>query len=73
MIVVLFAFDLYDNDSSGIIDADEVDKMLKEIYGKNFAKNIHAQRYDMTPLLLNFTKTHNLRSLCLESVKKLER
>lgn len=42
--VVLFAFDLYDNDSSGIIDADEVDKMLKEIYGKNFAKNIHAQR-----------------------------
>mmetsp|Transcript_8863 Transcript_8863/g.13282 ORF Transcript_8863/g.13282 Transcript_8863/m.13282 type:complete len:447 (+) Transcript_8863:128-1468(+) len=42
--LILFAFDLYDGDSSGIIDASEVDVMLKEIYGDNYAKNVHAHR-----------------------------
>lgn len=42
----IFAFDLYDNDSSGVIDSTEVDQMLKEIYGAKFYKNVHAQRWD---------------------------
>ena len=29
-----FAFDLYDEDNSGLIDADELLLMLKELYGK---------------------------------------
>lgn len=42
----LFAFDLYDRDSSGIITADEVIHMLKDMYGDNYAKNVHAQNLE---------------------------
>jgi len=42
--LALFAFDLYDRDSSGVIDSTEVDMMLRDIYGKRFKKNKHAQR-----------------------------
>jgi Ca2+-binding EF-hand superfamily protein len=41
----LFAFDLYDKDSSGIIDSNEVKLMLKEIYGSNYTQNVHATRF----------------------------
>lgn len=41
----MFAFDLYDRDSSGELSASEVTKMLQDIYGKNEAKNnFHAKR-----------------------------
>lgn len=42
--LALFAFDLYDKDSSGIIDGNEVQLMLKEIYGVNYSQNVHATR-----------------------------
>jgi hypothetical protein len=35
----MFAFDLYDRDSSGEIDMDELNGMLKELYGKRYAAN----------------------------------
>jgi hypothetical protein len=41
----LFAFDLYDKDSSGVIDSNEVKLMLKEIYGANYTQNVHATRF----------------------------
>ncbi|KAJ1459389.1 hypothetical protein M885DRAFT_58880 [Pelagophyceae sp. CCMP2097] len=37
--LVLFAFDLYDRDSSGEIDVEELNAMLKELYGKRYASN----------------------------------
>ena len=39
-----FAFDLYDRDNSGQIDAEEVDLMLRDIYGSRYKKNLHATR-----------------------------
>jgi Ca2+-binding EF-hand superfamily protein len=35
----MFAFDLYDNDSSGELSASEVARMLQDIYGKKEVKN----------------------------------
>jgi Ca2+-binding EF-hand superfamily protein len=35
----MFAFDLYDKDSSGELSAPEVVRMLQDIYGKKEAKN----------------------------------
>ena len=42
--LMLFAFDLYDSDSSGNIDKDEMKMMLKEVYGDGFENNDFAQR-----------------------------
>jgi Ca2+-binding EF-hand superfamily protein len=42
--LVIFAFDLYDSDGSGIIDGMELDCMLKEVYGNNWSKNAYATR-----------------------------
>jgi len=42
--LLLFAFDLYDNDSSGFIDKDELGTMLRDIYGQNYSKNALAQK-----------------------------
>jgi len=42
--LLLFAFDLYDGDSSGKIDVSEVGGILKEIYGSQFMYNPNAQR-----------------------------
>jgi hypothetical protein len=42
--LVLFAFDLYDADSSGAIEPDEVSRMLKDVYGKNFGKSKLAKK-----------------------------
>jgi len=41
--LILFAFDLYDNDSSGSIDVDEIELMLKEVYGKSVKTNSQAK------------------------------
>ena len=37
--LIMFAFDLYDRDSSGAIDFEEFNTMLKELYGRRYAKN----------------------------------
>jgi Ca2+-binding EF-hand superfamily protein len=41
---VLFAFDIYDRDSSGVIESNEVATMLEELYGKNYNKNKKASK-----------------------------
>ena len=38
-----FAFELYDQDGSGLIDALELKQMLKELYGKKVQLNNKAQ------------------------------
>lgn len=43
--LVIFAFDLYDTDGSGVIDAQELDNMLKEVYGRFWNTNAYATRY----------------------------
>jgi Ca2+-binding EF-hand superfamily protein len=40
----LFAFDLYDSDSSGMLSICEVDGMLRDIYGKGAKTNHHAKQ-----------------------------
>lgn len=40
---MLFAFDLYDRDTSGFIDRAELICMLKDIYGLNFSTSPHAR------------------------------
>lgn len=42
--LTLFAFDLYDTDGSGEIELDEVERMLKEVYGKAFKTSKVAQQ-----------------------------
>jgi serine/threonine-protein phosphatase 2B regulatory subunit len=39
----IFAFDLYDRDSSGQLSGAEVDGMLRDVYGNNFSKNQFAR------------------------------
>lgn len=41
--LIMFAFDLYDNDNSGEIDIGEVELLLKEVYGKEFQTSSQAQ------------------------------
>lgn len=41
--LVMFAFDLYDNDNSGEIDMVEVELLLKEVYGREFQGSTQAQ------------------------------
>lgn len=41
--LIMFAFDLYDNDNSGEIDLAEVELLLKEVYGREFQSNTQAQ------------------------------
>lgn len=38
----LFAFDIYDKDCSGVIEAGEIDIMLSDLYGKAYHNNTHA-------------------------------
>ena len=42
--LTIFAFDLYDTDGSGEIELDEVERMLKEVYGKAFKTSRVAQQ-----------------------------
>jgi hypothetical protein len=44
LFVDLFAFDLYDADSSGVLSPKEIDGMLKDIYGKASKTNFHAKQ-----------------------------
>ena len=44
LFVVLFAFDLYEKDASGIIDKEEVRLMLKEVYGSGYENSAYAKR-----------------------------
>lgn len=41
--LVLFAFDLYDTDSTGELSPDEIDQMISDLYGKNARTNIQAK------------------------------
>ena len=41
--LIMFAFDLYDNDNSGEIDIGEVELLLKEVYGREFQTSSQAQ------------------------------
>lgn len=40
----MFAFDLYDNDSSGELSPKEIQRMLKDIYGAEVKTNFHAKK-----------------------------
>lgn len=42
--LVMFAFDLYDKDGSGVIEGKELTIMLKEVYGKKWESNVYALR-----------------------------
>ncbi len=42
--LVLFAFDLYDSDASGFIDGGELEKMVKDIWGRGYDTNIYSMK-----------------------------
>ena len=42
--LTLFAFDLYDDDGSGELELGEIEKMLKEVYGKSYKTSDSAKR-----------------------------
>jgi Ca2+-binding EF-hand superfamily protein len=42
--LILFAFDLYDQDKSGYVDVKEAKHMVKDVYGEKFEQNVHAKR-----------------------------
>jgi serine/threonine-protein phosphatase 2B regulatory subunit len=43
LILMFFAFDLYDADDSGLIDANEMNQILQDIYGSNLATSSSAK------------------------------
>lgn len=43
--LVTFAFDMYDRDGSGVIDQEEVRKILMDVYGEHFLTNPYAKSY----------------------------
>jgi Ca2+-binding EF-hand superfamily protein len=40
----IFTFDLYDKDRSGVLSPPEVEQMVIDLYGKNYANNAKAKR-----------------------------
>jgi Ca2+-binding EF-hand superfamily protein len=40
--LLLFAFDIYDRDTSGELTVDEIVQMLRDVYGSSFQSNAHA-------------------------------
>lgn len=42
--LIMFAFDLYDADSSGIVEMDEMELLLRDVYGSAFEKSRLAQQ-----------------------------
>mmetsp|Transcript_1741 Transcript_1741/g.2724 ORF Transcript_1741/g.2724 Transcript_1741/m.2724 type:complete len:509 (-) Transcript_1741:189-1715(-) len=42
--LIVFAFDLYDQDKSGYIDVPEAQHLIKDVYGEKFHMNTHAKR-----------------------------
>ena len=63
--LVMFAFDLYDRDSSGAIDFDEFNAMLKELYGKRYAKNSTA--VNLLRHINQLTKKHDTDEVDVEA------
>jgi len=63
--LVMFAFDLYDRDSSGAIDFDECNAMLKELYGKRYAKNSTA--VNLLRHINQLTKKHDTDEVDVEA------
>jgi Ca2+-binding EF-hand superfamily protein len=45
--LVVFAFDLYDQDKSGYVDIGEAQHLIKDVYGEKFNQNTHARRYSL--------------------------
>lgn len=43
--MILFAFDIYDQDKSGYIDLKEAQSLVKDVYGQKYELNVHAKRY----------------------------
>lgn len=40
----MFAFDLYDRDSSGVLEEDDLNKMMRDIYGKHADGSHYARQ-----------------------------
>ena len=43
VIKVTFAFHLYDLNDGGVLEVDEVQNMVKEVYGEEWKHNKHAK------------------------------
>ena len=41
----MFAFDLYDRDSTGILETHDLESMVKDIYGKAAGSSHYAKQY----------------------------
>lgn len=46
--LILFAFDIYDQDKSGFIDIKEAQSLVKDVYGSKYELNVHAKRYTVS-------------------------
>jgi len=42
--LAMFAFDLYDRDSSGILEDYDLQNMMKDIFGKSFGSSHYAKQ-----------------------------
>jgi Ca2+-binding EF-hand superfamily protein len=42
--LALFAFDLYDRDSTGVLEDKDLELMLRDIYGKEAKTNFYAKQ-----------------------------
>lgn len=43
--LILFAFDIYDQDKSGYIDLKEAQNLVRDVYGSKYELNVHAKRF----------------------------
>lgn len=43
--LIVFAFDLYDEDETGELSMQEIDGMLKDLYGEQIANHAQAKQY----------------------------
>jgi Ca2+-binding EF-hand superfamily protein len=42
--LAMFAFDLYDRDSTGILEDHDLDKMIKDVYGEAYKTSHYAKQ-----------------------------
>ena len=63
--LIMFAFDLYDRDSSGAIDFEEFNTMLKELYGRRYAKNQIA--LNLMRHINEFNKRHDTEEVDVDT------
>jgi len=68
--LIMFAFDLYDFDSSGKIDIREIKLMLEEIYGSSFENNRHAMKVMEKIKLLNEGRTCSDSDITLDQFRQ---